>query len=110
MNDIQICLSDIAIHHLASYYGHRGGKGASKRTGERMRELVAGNDHLFQQPDFIKENSQGVRELVAGSEHLFQQPEFIKENRDGKVNRHATTCGLIVVHQHRKENTKIECW
>ena len=49
-----------------------------------MRETVAGNVHLFQQPDFIKENSKGVKELVAGNEHLFQQPEFIKENRGGK--------------------------
>ena len=49
-----------------------------------MRELVAGKEHLFQQPDFIKENSKRVKELVAENEHFFQQPEFIKENRGGK--------------------------
>jgi len=45
-----------------------------------MRDLVAQGEHLFQQPEFIEENSKRARALVDVGEHLFQQPEFIEEN------------------------------
>ena len=41
----QICLSDLTIQHLASYYGHRGGKGnlGKKKTEEHRANISAGN-------------------------------------------------------------------
>ena len=45
-----------------------------------MRDLVAGGEHLFPQPEFIEENSKHTskqdRALVDIGEHLFQQPVF----------------------------------
>jgi hypothetical protein len=45
-----------------------------------MRDLVARGEHLFQQPEFIEENSKHTgkqdRALVDIGKHLFQQPEF----------------------------------
>ena len=41
----QICLSDLTIQHLASFYGHRGGKGnlGKKKTEEQRANIHAGN-------------------------------------------------------------------
>ncbi len=60
-----------------------------------MRELVAGNEHLFQQPDFIKENSKGVKELVAGNEHFFSSQSSSKKTEVEKEKHHTTKSGLI---------------
>jgi hypothetical protein len=40
----KICLSDLTIQHLASYYGHRGGKGhlGKKLTEEHRANISAG--------------------------------------------------------------------
>jgi hypothetical protein len=42
-----------------------------------MRALVDVGEHLFQQPEFIEENSKRARALVERGEHHWQQPEFI---------------------------------
>jgi len=45
--DNQICLIDLTIQHLASYYGHRGGKGnlGKKRTEEQQANMKRTEEH-----------------------------------------------------------------
>jgi hypothetical protein len=45
--------------------------------------LVDVGEHLFQQPEFIEENSkrtsEQMRDLIARGKHTFQQPEFVEK-------------------------------
>ncbi len=52
-----------------------------------MRELVAREEHLFQQPEFIEENRKRLSGMAERGEYWFQQPKFIEEKRKQWVNR-----------------------
>jgi hypothetical protein len=58
-----------------------------EENSKQARALVDVGEHLFQQPEFIEETSKQARALVARGEHLFQQPEYKQQRSEDEKKR-----------------------